>query len=133
MFLFPIQQLLEEVQAHEKEATFIRETVDFVLEHSDKSERQEIRDRADDFSERYQKLLDSLSSYVPNLQDSIPLWKEFNDQTRSMLEWLDHVQGELESNHLQPGNAAVTESSLSNAKVCGSVVSFLFKDCVSLD
>ena len=72
----------------------------------------------DDFSERYQNLLDSLSSYVPNLQDSIPLWKEFNDKTRSMLEWLDHVQAELESDRLQPGNATVTETSLNNAEVC---------------
>ena len=71
----------------------------------------------DDFSERYQNLLDSLSRYVPNLQDSVPLWKEFNDDSGSMLEWLDHVQAELDSDHLQPGNATVTETSLKNAEV----------------
>ena len=105
------------MQEHQKEAEFIEQTVSFLVEHSRKEHREEIAARAKDFVQRYQALSSSVDTYVSSMQDSIPIWKEFNDHGRGMLEWLDHVQGELESDHTQPGNAIVTERSLGNTEV----------------
>ena len=75
--------------------------------------------RAKDYVQRYHCLLTSVDTYVHHMQDSIPVWKEFNDQYHGISEWLNHVDGELCSEHTQPGNVSVTERSLENSEVCG--------------
>ena len=98
---------------------YIHKSVDFLIEHSQKTEREEVAARAKDYVQRYHSLLTSVDTYVRNMQDSIPLWKEFNDQYQTMAEWLGHVDGELGSEHTQPGNAIMTERSLETTEVCG--------------
>ena len=89
------------------------------MEHSHKTEREEVAVRAKDYVQRYHALLTSVNTYVHHMQDSIPVWKEFNDQYHGLSEWLNHVNGELGSEHTLPGNAFVTERSLENSEVCG--------------
>ena len=64
----PLQQLLDDVKGHQNEAEFIEQTLDFVLEHSRKVNRDEISRRAMDFTQRYKALHGSLGGYVKNLQ-----------------------------------------------------------------
>ena len=138
------QQLLEEIKEHQNEAEFIDQTVAFLQEHSRKAQREEMADKAAEFSERYQALMGSQDTYVHNLQvcvcvfvclcvhflssnyflcpipipqDSIPIWKEFNNQSQGLSEWLVHIQSELESDRTQSGNALVTKRSLTNSQV----------------
>lgn len=108
------QESLVEVEAHESEAEFIKNTVPFLVEHSRKAVREEIKLRAEDFSQRYDQLREFLGGYVGNLKDSIPFWKEFNSQTEDLGQWLRQANEELESERTQPGNATVTEHSLRN-------------------
>ena len=65
------QESLVEVEAHENEAEFIKNTVPFLVEHSRKAVREEIKLRAEDFSQRYDQLREFLGGYVGNLKDSI--------------------------------------------------------------
>ena len=94
--------------------------MNFLVEHSRKERREEIALRAKDFVQRYQVLSSSVDTYVSSMQDSIPIWKEFSAHGQGMLEWLNHMHGELESDHTQPGNAFVTERSLGNTEVGGA-------------
>ena len=112
-----IQESLAEVDAHQDEADFITNTVPFLVEHSRKAVREEIRLRAEEHSQRYLQLKEFLGGYVGNLKDSIPFWQEFNKQTEDLGQWLRHANEELESDRTQPGNATVTESSLRNTHV----------------
>ena len=108
------QESLVEVETHENEAEFIANTVPFLVEHSRKAVREEIKVRAEEHSRRYQELRDFLGGYVGDLKDSIPFWKEFNQQTEDLGQWLRQTNEELESDRTQPGNATVTETSLRN-------------------
>lgn len=89
-------------------------TVPFLVEHSRKAVREEIKLRAEEHSQRYHQLRDFLGGYVGNLKDSIPFWQEFNKQTEDLSQWLEQANEELESERTQPGNAMVTETSLKN-------------------
>ncbi len=62
------QKLLDEVEGHQQEAEFIDLTLDFLLEHSRKCNREEITAQVEDFSQRYNLLRESLATYVKNLQ-----------------------------------------------------------------
>ena len=103
-----------EVEAHENEAEFISNTVPFLVEHSRKAVREEIKLRADEHAKRYHQLKEFLDGYVGDLKDSIPFWQEFNKQTEDLGLWLTQANEELESDRTQPGNATVTEISLRN-------------------
>ena len=103
-----------EVEDHENEAEFISNTVPFLVEHSRKAVREEIKLRADEHVQRYRQLKEFLDGYVGDLKDSIPFWQEFNKQTEDLSLWLTQANGELESDRTQPGNATVTETSLRN-------------------
>ena len=103
-----------EVEVHEKESQFITNTVPFLVEHSRKAVREEIRLRAEEHTQRYHQLQEFLTGYVGDLKDSIPFWQEFNKQTEDLGQWLRHTNEELESGRTQPGNATVTETSLRN-------------------
>ena len=94
--------------------------MNFLVEHSHKERREEIELRAKDFVQWYQVLSSSVDTYVSCMQDSIPIWKEFSAHGQGMLEWLNHMHGELESDYTQPGNAFVTERSLGNTEVGGA-------------
>ena len=89
-------------------------TIPFLVEHSRKAVREEIKLRAEEHSQRYDQLKQFLGSYVGDLKDSIPFWQEFNQQTEDLGQWLTQANEELESDRTQPGNATVTESSLRN-------------------
>ena len=109
-----IQESLIEVEAHESESEFVMNTVPFLVEHSRKAVREEIKLRAEEHSQRYNQLREFLGGYVGDLKDSIPFWKEFNLQTEDLGQWLRQTNEELESDRTQPGNATVTENSLRN-------------------
>ena len=66
-----LQQLLYEIEQHQKEAKYIQQTVDFLVEHSRKEKREELAESAKDFAQRYHSLLTSVQTYVSNIQDSI--------------------------------------------------------------
>lgn len=66
-----IQQLLYEIEEHQKEAEYIQQTVDFLVEHSRKEKREELTESAKDFVQRYHSLLTSVKTYVSNMQDFI--------------------------------------------------------------
>ena len=87
-------------------------TVPFLVEHSRKAVREEIKQRAEEHSQRYHQLREFLGGYVGDLKDSIPFWKEFNSQTEDLGQWVRQANEELESDRTQPGNATVTETSL---------------------
>lgn len=67
LYIFP-QQILEEVAGHQNEAEFIEQTVEFLVEHSRRCHREEIAARAQDFTQRYNALRESLGTYVQNLE-----------------------------------------------------------------
>ena len=46
------------------------------------------------------------------LKDSVPFWKQFNSNIKDLSGWLEKVNGDLESENIQFGNASVTEESL---------------------
>ena len=62
------QQLLTEVKGHTKEAEFISTTVKFLIEHTRVGQRDDIRAKAADFSSRYDDLVNSLQTYVGDLE-----------------------------------------------------------------
>ena len=62
------QQLLTEVKGHSEEAEFISTTVEFLIEHTRVGQRDDIRTKAADFSSRYDDLVNSLQTYVGNLE-----------------------------------------------------------------
>lgn len=64
------QQLLSEVEGHHNEVEFIQTTVEFLLEHTSLSGREDVKLKAADFSRRYDDLLNSLKTYVGNLKAS---------------------------------------------------------------
>ena len=58
---------MTEVKGHRKEAEFISTTVKFLIEHTRVAQRDDIRTKAADFSSRYDDLVNSLQTYVGNL------------------------------------------------------------------
>ena len=54
---------------------------------------------------------------TPDVQASIPVWREFNAVSQELCEWLDHAHLQLTSDLMQPGNAVITETSLRNVEV----------------
>ena len=94
----------------------MRKTVPFLVEHSRKQVREEMKQTANDFIRRYEALKGSQDSYIHNLQDSIPHWRQFNEEVCELQQWVEQVNRDLESDKFQPGNATLTETSLANAR-----------------
>ena len=59
---------MTEVKGHSKEVEFISTTVKFLIEHTRVAQRDDIRTKAADFSSRYDDLVNSLQTYVGNLE-----------------------------------------------------------------
>lgn len=68
MYIYFLQQLLTEVEGHNKEVEFIRTTVEFLMEHTRQAQREDIKEKAAEFCSRYDDLLSSLQTYVGNLK-----------------------------------------------------------------
>ena len=86
------------------------------MEHLPGSQRELVKTQAEDHCQRYHTLTSSLDTYVHNLEESIPYWEEFKQQTRDLAQWVDWANEELVSERLMSGNATVTEASLGNAQ-----------------
>ena len=94
------------------------------MEHLRGSQRELVKTQAEDHCQRYHTLSSSLDTYVHNLEESIPYWEEFKQQTRDLAQWVDWANKELVSERLMSGNATMTQASLGNAQN-------LFQDSVS--
>ena len=107
-----MQQLLTQVSEHAEAREFLQSTVPFLVEHSRKPEREDMKLKANEFDQRYQDLQASLDSHVTMLKDSVPFWKQFNENVSDLSGWLKRVNGDLGSDKVQFGNAIATEKSL---------------------
>ena len=56
------------MESHKEELEFVQGTVEFLLEHTRKAEREEVREKAANFVDRYQSLLATLETYVRNME-----------------------------------------------------------------
>lgn len=102
---------------HHEAAEVILETLDFLLEHSKSSEHEAIKQRAQEFSDMFDQLADMEGTYVSNMEASLPLWVQFNQHKQELSSWLVGAEQLYASEHLQSGDADVTEQSLKNARV----------------
>ena len=112
VFSSSTQQLLEQVKGHEEARGFLLDWVPFLVEHSRKRDREEMKLKAEEFDRRCKELGASLESHVAMLTDSIPFWKRFNSNIKDLSSWLEQVNTDLASERVQFGNAMVTEKSL---------------------
>ena len=97
---------------HDEARDFILNTVPYLVEHSRKKDREEMKLKADEFNQRHEKLGKSLNDHIVMLKDSIPFWKKFNSNVEELSQWLEEVNSGLVSDKVQFGNATVTEESL---------------------
>lgn len=84
----------------------------YLVEHSRKKDREEMKLTAEEFDQRHGNLRKSLDTHMAMLKESIPFWEKFNTNITSISQWLDRVNGDLVSDKVQFGNAIVTEESL---------------------
>lgn len=82
------------------------------MEHSRKADREEMKLKAEEFDQRCAELGKSLDSHMSMLKESVPFWKQFNSNITDLSHWLDEVNSDLVSEHVQFGSAAITEQSL---------------------
>lgn len=104
--------MLEQVREHEEASEFLLSSVPFLVEHSRKKDREDMRLRAEDFHQRHTHLGKSLNDYVVMLKDSVPFWERFNTNVDDVTSWLQRVNTDLTSENIQFGNAVITEMSL---------------------
>lgn len=103
---------MEQVLEHDEARLFLLDTVPYLVEHSRKSEREDMKLKAEDFDQRCNELRKTLNIHVAMLKDSIPFWEQFNSNVNDLSQWLAGVNANLSSEHVQFGSAMVTEKSL---------------------
>ena len=104
---------MAKVKGHQKECEFIEKTISYLVEHSRKENREQLKAETLDFCSCYRTLLTSEDTYVNNLTESIPYWEEFKERSRELVEWIDSAK-ELVSDCVPFGS--VTKASLGNAQ-----------------
>ena len=103
---------MEQVLEHDEPRVFLLDTVPYLVEHSRKSEREDMKLKAEDFDQRCKELRKTLSTHMAMLKDSIPFWEQFNSNVSDLSQWLAGVNADLSSENVQFGSATVTEKSL---------------------
>ncbi len=106
------QFLLQDALSHEERCVFISATVPYLVEHSRKTDREEMKLKAEEFTSRHKNLVESETRHVSMLKESIPFWKRFNSNVKDLSSWLTQVSSDLGSENVKFGNARVTERSL---------------------
>ena len=88
----------------------------FLLEHSKNCEHDAIKQRVQEFSEKFDGLVEMEADYVSKMEASVPLWVQFNDHKKLLTQWLAGAE-DTYNDRLQSGDAELTRASLINAQV----------------